>query len=562
MGFEELVEAGHFDLATNSWVSLPRNAAGETVPIQIGIFRGDANNNPALYAGDYVISWEGDGAVDFAFGARGLVRRITSNRIETTFTDQDARWSGLRITEISGGGVRNVQAFRLDEEDQLNAGQVWSSHWLDFISGYEVVRFMDIALTNDSRIRKASQIALESDIYWNASTNAVMPSERRRGFPIELKLRACVQTGCIAWINMPAMMGAPDVFDTADYIEQISANGTNFLRDRANAHTDEIIASNEVRRWANRVVAALDAENYPVDRPIYLEVGNEIWNFGGPFARATHFMWGLTQGLGLDGSQPGLPATEVRGGYGYMSAKLAHEFERALAAAGRSQEFKIVIGTHTAFVERTGWALDGAAHYFSQNSLAHNDWMSKLSVATTSYYNGGFHFRSPQGDIAQDMFDVGDKARWLANWRSRLSAGASRFSAFITNHILNGPSTVNGTKAWIVDRTRRHKEIAAEFGAGYLGQYEGGSHDTLDRALRSDSQALQFYQNFRQGDDAARIQREIYEALIEESPGAIISDFTRFCSNANDPATPWCEQTGLASTPLTRTLDSFTIPNN
>ena len=562
LDFEDLVAAGHFDLSTNSWVSLPTNTDGDTVPIQIGIIRGDANKNPELYTGEYVITWEGEGTVDFSFGAKGLVTTRTANRIETSYTAQDARWTGLRITAIDAGGLRNVQAYRLAEESALNAGQVWSSHWLDFISGYEVVRFMDIALTNNSRIRKTAQIAVESDLYWNASTSDDMPVERARSFPIELKLRACVQTGCAAWINMPAMMGAPDVFDTRDYIEQISANDVHFLRDRAAAHTDEIIASDEIRKWADRTVAALIAENYPENRPIYLEVGNEIWNFGGPFARATHYMWGLTQGLGLDGSTAGLPRTEIRGGYGYMSAKLAHEFERALAAAGRDQSFKIVIGTHTAFVERTGWALEGAAHYFTQNGLSQRDWMEKLSVATTSYYNGGFHFRSPQNGVAQDMFNLGDRTGWLAEWRARLNNNQDAFSAFIMDHLLNGPETVNGTKAWIVERTRRHKEIAADFGAGYLGQYEGGSHDTLDRDLRNDAQALAFYRDFRQSDNAARVQREVYEALIEETPGAIISDFTRFCSDANDPKTPWCEQTTSQATPLTQTLNSFMLTAN
>lgn len=546
LDFEDLVQSGAFDLRTQTFTRLPNGA-----PITLGLMRGSAGDYPEFYAGKWVVTWEGDGDVDFSFGRPRNVDRVSKNRLEVTFSDRDANWNGLRITRIGDRGVRNVRAFRADDEAALNAGEVFAPRYKDFVSRFKVLRMMDVNQTNSSGIRRTDQIADEDTIVWAADAKARMPAAFKRGFPLRPQFDLAADTGVALWLNAPPMLGAPAIFDTKPYFEEITVKNAKgedvpILRDRARAHIDDIFFSGEFSRYADEVVRALIESGYPEDRLFYLELGNEIWNYGGAFAKPTHYYWGVTLGL-KDGG-------DMRFGYGYLSARLAHAFDDALRKAGRRQAYKLVIGAHTAYLERTARSLNGVKAYLEDHNLDAEKWMPNFAVATTSYYRGGFHFIERGG-----FLDAENPDDWRGRWLSELRRSPQALAARIEDHILNGPETVNGTLAWVLDRKRRQRAIALEYGASYIGDYEGGSHDTLDRRLRDVPEALAFYKDFMGSARAARIQKGVNDAVLREFPDAMISDFTRI-GEPNDPSNPWIEQMWDRPTPVSEVLDSYLRP--
>lgn len=541
--FDDLVARGHIDPATNTFTSLPNGQ-----PIRLGIIRGAARDYPQLYSGKYVITWEGDGDVGFSFGGPPQQKRVSANRLEGTFPASHDRWTGVSITRIGQSGVRNIRAFKASEEDALGAGRVFSTRWRDFVGRYKILRTMDINDTNASAIRSVDQIADETALVWAGDTKIIQPKSRVRGFPLRAQFALAAANNQSLWLNAPPLLGAPDIFDTPEYFSQLKVrdeNGVeqNLMRDRAALHTPEIIASDEMAKYAERLVALLEETNYPEDQTFYLELGNEVWNFGGPFAKVTHYYWGITKGLRQKG--------EMRFGYGYLSAKLAHEFDKALQKAGRNQAWKMVIGTHTAYLERTRWSLDGVSKYLADQSLSKDAWMTRFGVSTTSYYFGGFQFRKGGA-----LFGARNADEWRRKWLAALQRNPEDLSRRIEMHITEGADSVSGAQAWIINRRRAHRDIAASFGADFIGDYEGGSHDTLDRELKKIPEAVEFYRAFMRSEYAARIQKSVTDALVREFPDAIVADFWRI-GVTNGAHDPWVEQIWDDPTPVTDVLDSY-----
>ncbi|MEO1013707.1 MAG: hypothetical protein AAFX08_00825 [Pseudomonadota bacterium] len=540
--FPELVAGGHFDPVTQTFKSLPDGRA-----IRLGFVRGGAPTRPALYAGDWFVEWEGDGEVGLTVGKPIRISERGANGYRARFSDQQDKRTRVEITRIGKGGVRNIRVYRAEDAERVKAGRIYSSRFVELVSKYDIVRTMLLSDTNGSLTLRAREIATLDDAFWGGDTQRNFGPGVRRGFPIEGEVELAIETGTELWVNAPPVLGGPmslmnPVYTGHQDERKIArARRKEAVQAAYEEAVDAMRSSDEFDLYANRLIDALDQLGYPTDRELYLELGNEVWNFSRHFAYISHAHIGLAQGLGLG---------SMRAAYGYRSAQLALAFDTALKARGRNQAWTLVIGGHTAVPNRTKKALQGVEAFFQEQGIElSDDWRRRFGVTTTNYYSGGFRFSG----AGKNMFDATTREAWRAEWLSLLEKDPERLADTIERWLSDGPA-VHATRNWLIAKHRAHASLAEAFGARYIGNYEGGSHDILDRELKKNPKAVEFYQSFMASDRAAQVLRRVNESIAQAFPGVIISDFRRIGEKEGDHD-PWIEQYYGEPTPVTLELD-------
>lgn len=88
-----------------------------------------------------------------------------------------------------------------------------------------------------------------------------------------------------------------------------------------------------------------------------------------------------------------------------------------------------------------------------------------------------------------------------------------------------------------------HATIAANFGAQFIGQYEGDSHDTLSQGLKSNAAAVQFQRDWHAGPQHARVIKHRHEEWRQRFPNALNGNYQHYCRGLGDAASPWCDAT-------------------
>lgn len=544
----EMIEQGHFDPNTKTWLSLPNRK-----PIELGFIRGQAARYPEYYSGRYVATWEGDGDLAFRLGEPSSVRRVGKNRIELTFSPDRARWTLVQITRIGKAGVRNVRVFRAEDEAALKNGAIFSTRFRDLVSKYDIVRTMDMNGANNSWVRNVDQIAKIDDVSFGFHPSEFYPTDFARGLPLSANVKLATETGAALWLNVPHMLGAPDVFDQEDYFREITvpqAGGgrRGVLRERVAQHAGDIFASNELDRYADALVQSLIEQDYPADRMLYLELANEIWNYAPGFAKTASFFFGMSDALREGRGRE----VNARYAYGFLSARLAHAFEDALTRAGRDQEWTLVLGVQTAVAGPTRRIIDGVENYYQteRGGGPSAQQLQRFGLATTSYFGGGFKWNRNG-----NMYNAPTRETWMRRFLADLEEDPEALRNRIERWILN-EQPIPYNRAWMLKQKSEHRQIARDRGVRYLGDYEGGDHDTLEPALNSNKAALDFYNEFRTSPQAARIRASVDSAIAARFPGTINSDFGRiYAFDPSKPRPPWMEHMWNEETPLKQEVE-------
>ncbi len=503
-----------FDRETQTFLKLP---AGKS-DLNIGLIRAGARYDPGFYKGDYIIDWEGDGRIGTGLaGGEGWEAREGPNRIRETYDGRRKSWASAVIRKIGPGGIRNIRIYRAEHEAALKAGKIFNPDFVRNIARYDIVRTMD---WNAGGATRTDQIADMGAQFWGGAI-----------VPLEAQFKLAEEAGVALWINAPSRLAAPEGLNARlaampgrpNQQKRYALIATQF---------DAVAASPEWDAYAARIVAAMEATGYPVDRPFYLELANETWNWGGPFGYATEWYWSLTGALAekTGKSYPGNPS---RGAYGYFSAQLAEAFAKALEAAGRGdQPWTMVIGAQTAWDQQVVGPLEGVKDYGGgKNKQA----MARYGVATTGYYRGAFH------DAGGNLFgsSVKGEAAWRAEWLRRFEVDPAALAQYLTDFMID-PRPRRQNVAWVVAQSKRHRQIAVQYGVRYLGQYEGSSHDTLDRELAKNAAALAFYQDWQRGPRHAaliRLQAEQMRAAFPD--GVVLSNYQHWSNDGVSPKGPW-----------------------
>ena len=211
------------------------------VVLERGLPHSNAGTGLPYRAGQYVVLYDGQGTLSYGFDAT-LVSSSPGRDVINVATPTTGGGIDLRITSTdpnhTGNYIRNIRVVKAEEEQLLQAGNVFSPNFLNLMQKFHVLRLMQwLAIdTKGGTLTNWSSRPHPTDAGWGSDN----------GVPLEVGLELCNATGADCWLNVPHQ--AND-----DYITQMAAL----------AHT------------------MLGAS-----QKVYVEFSNEVWN--GAYAQASY----------------------------------------------------------------------------------------------------------------------------------------------------------------------------------------------------------------------------------------------------------------------------------
>lgn len=183
-------------------------------------------NTAALPAGEYVLLYDGEGAVDFWGDASILSSSPGRIAVEVRPGETDIMALEL-LSSTEGNHIRNIRLLLPGTEDTYDVNP-WSEDWLEKLAPFQRLRFMDWGYTNGSRMQQ-----------WSGRPRVEDYTYTQDGVPYEWWIELCNRRQSDAWVCIP------------------HAADDNYIRQMARLFRDE-----------------LDPE-----LTIYVEYSNEIWNW-------------------------------------------------------------------------------------------------------------------------------------------------------------------------------------------------------------------------------------------------------------------------------------------
>ncbi len=552
--FEDMYAAGLIDKETMVPTAIPESFS----MVRTGLFRGGARYWPEYYAGTYVFDWEGDAAARCGFSAP--TRKVGTNRIECDYPATDTNWSNIELTRI-GSGFKNPRLFRKENEALINAGVVFDPKWLSLIARYKIIRTMDIQNANNSWMRSVDESAKKSFLAWGANDSYSATAAAlgiKRGIPLEALFDMAVASDTALWLNVPGILGAPQVF--IDEVGALSAwqTGQTWIRARAKENAQEIIASPEWRNYADEIARSMKAANYPASKTLYVELWNEVWNTAHPWWKMTFYNSGLAEGIG------GVEGLPYRYGYGYMTAMFAVHLDAALKAAGRAdQSWVMVLAGQNANPETTRSALLGFKRYFKEKGIDPAPYLARLGVSTASYF-----YDAMAMDLKTGLFPAESDAARDAQWLAAIKADPEGLARRLTDRIAAAPASTFGGIAWAAQMRAAHEKLSLDAGAFFLGDYEGHDHFMPPGSLGANPIFVNWFEDWRSGPEGERLTKAWADALLAQNPNAVLSNYHSI--GARDPegasksdnqlASPWIDAAPGEENGRTRGLEHFLRP--
>jgi Ca2+-binding RTX toxin-like protein len=227
----------------------------------------------------------------------------------------------LSIKSIDAANpIHDIHLVREDQVDAFNNGEIFNPAFLDKVSDWGLVRFMDWQHTNGSTIEHFDQLATQDSANWSQSNG-------QGGVPLSVMIALCNQAGTDMWYSIPAE--ADD-----DFVKQ----AMTYIKD-----------------------------NLDPSLKVHLEYSNEVWNWG--FAQSKYAlamgdkMWGVDAN-GDGRIDPGDAREHVADGwlqfYGYRSAQVADIANQIFGTEG-ADRLETVISTQTATEGREASIIKGIA---------------------------------------------------------------------------------------------------------------------------------------------------------------------------------------------------------
>lgn len=491
---------------------------------KLGIVRGetddrDAAKAGAYYRGQWVLSWDGSAKLSLG-GRNGRLEQDGSNRIIETFSGQQPiTWAEARSLNFS-----DVAYYRFEDEAAFTAGERFSPDFVRLASQYNILRPLDWSGVNNTYVNKSS---------------AMKPADAARwagGPPVEAQFDLAAKAKTALWLNIPAMIGVPDDMqaEAIAAAELPAAPGEEEWKTRQKAQLavfarafEPALASAEWDILADRLVAALEASGYPLDRQFYLELGNEAW--GTHFINGIYF-WGMHDAF-FERTGVYAPGQPMQGAYGYFTARFACAFGKALKAAGREEQaWTMVVNSQLVWTDQTKGALEGVKAF---RCGADTQPMSRYGVAIAGYWQGGFKWSDRNGLFGRPLSQQAWTSRWLQEFRADPEALAQRIENYLTH---NSAAEINN--AYIIQQSLQHKTMAAGYGARFIGQYEGGNHDNIDNGLKASPGVMDFARAYLRGEHNAAVIRDLARRMKQTMPDAINANYHHWGPRYN-PDQPW-----------------------
>lgn len=156
---------------------------------------------------DYVLLYDGDGILSLGFDAS--VYENSAGRIRFRVTPSTVRDNGVIVKLLKtnpANPLRNVRVVLARDEYNFDK-DLLTENFVNFISQFSTIRFMDLSHTNGSPVKE-----------WNDSTRADQDSQASaNGISPDLLTKIITRTGRNAWINVPHL--ASD-----DYVQKLASH--------------------------------------------------------------------------------------------------------------------------------------------------------------------------------------------------------------------------------------------------------------------------------------------------------------------------------------------------
>ncbi|WP_425408799.1 hypothetical protein [Hyphococcus sp.] len=487
----ELYATGHLDSKIGLPSSLPD---GETLTSRVFFSSPPKTDLITHWDGEWVLDWQtADGncnaGIKLLYFPEKSITRTRKCRIEFT---RDAQRKitpyhmAIQVHKLSSPLV-SLRMYRAVNEDALQAGKIYNPAFLKAVSGYDIIRTMDMQKANRATIRSVDQLASSQAAHWG-NVEWKSPKKIEQPFlgpPLKSVFALGVESGAALWVHAPITLGSPiGIFDMAIYDEN-AGQWLNNITDAITAEQKNIFESDEWENYAEKFVSALIDSGYPQDRALYVTVSNEVWNYAGQYNFTTRYAGALGNSLGGG----------TRTGYGAAMARLKLALDASLQKAGRTQNLIYVMEGQAGNVGTTRSALAGAKAYFESQNESWTSHAEAFGVSVASYWGANPTHLKRDGVEPNDL-------QALEQW------------------FLEGPANSISTLSWNLKQWRAHRVAAQKFGVKFIGAYEGGSHFEKPREMTEEH-----YLAFLWGEPGGRINSAVNEALAKEFPGTILSNY-------------------------------------
>jgi hypothetical protein len=536
----EAIRAGYLDPAT----FMPTKKSRSAEHAAAGVYFPGAQKFRDYYADAYVLDWRGE--------ARGFMSRWeekapgerTDNSVTYRLKPYQVSEGGLRFSSI-GDGFGGVRLYRKKYASLLDRGEIWNPAFIDYVGRYDIVRTMDIQSTNNSQVRRFDQIATMEEP-WGQRATISWPEPPFFGAPYEILFNLGVKADVAIWLTIPPEIGAAVSPADPSLRRKDKPTRLDFERFKATtaANAKKTMASGEWDIFAREFADRYLASGYPRERPLYVEIGNEIWNLASGFAVSSNYAIGIAKGLN--------PEWKIGHGYGALTARFMVALEKEFASRKVRPNIVYVVASHTANPWRTKQALDGLAAYLRILGAEPKALLPKTGVAVTNYY-GNFNA------LGAALFGSDEPDVYAPLWIEAVEDDPEALGARISAHLKNAGAAEKLTAAWIAARWAEHRAVAAKAGSRFIGAYEGGSHLVPPRQLTKSEAFLRWWQAYHWGADGADLARSVNQKLIDAFPGAIIANYESI--GEIRPGAPWIDGHYAAPTPMLRMWDEFARPD-
>ena len=466
---------------------------------------------PEHYRGEWVFEWTGR--------AEASLPLADINVLSNERTEVNAQPGGKLIfrmpprptKETPRIHFRNVKGplgalrlYRQRDATLLANGAIWAPEFVNLVRRYEVIRTMLPQDINETPITRWAEVATPQDTYFIHREPVPAPAQRpqhgRYGIPYEWLLDLAIQTDTDLWLHVPLQIGS-------DRTHHDTNGNADQLFSHALRNGQSIIESPAWDEYADELAKRIMTSGYPKDRPLYVELGNEVWNFAWAFTLATRYSDGIGKSFSMQ--------ENYRYGYGALTARLTLALEKALTDSGYKPTY--IIASQTANPQTTTDAYRGFRDYLSQKNVPPSRLLPRTGVALTTYHGGADAYRTlirPRS--GESLVDA---------WEREIRNDPSGLRQRLHDHYTQSPANIVLTKNWIVNRWKAHQKAASEFGAALIGAYEGGSHDQPPPELAESETFLTWWRDYHWGPMGSDVVRQVNQEIIDAFPGVILSNF-------------------------------------
>lgn len=538
LDYGEALTQGYIDPETGLPVRVPSNGG---VALGFSVLYG-MKHYPRHYAGAYTMEWEGDAYGFLSRQPRDLQRRIGSNKLSFYARPENQYARGLRFSRIHGDGLKSIRVYRDEHKKLIEAGEIWNPDFIEHMRKYDIIRTMDFQRINASPVTKFSEVARPEDPFYANSLRAEWPAPPRYGMPYEILFDLAKKTDAALWLHIPPMVGAPlhpahpSLRSEKGHVSVVKVSAM------AQQNARSIIESPEWETFARELADRLIASNYAPSKPLYIEIGNEIWNTAGAFALNTLYYQGIGRAINKKWG--------YREAYGLVLARFAHLFENELKRRGVSYDVTYILASHTANPHATRTAVKGFKYQLEQMKADADALIAKTGVTLTTYTRCST-------DFAKNRFGDKEGDPLVRAWENAIDQDPEQLKRDLRNFCVEGPWTISRNLNHVVHNWRRHDNILRKHGIRLIGAYEGGSHDRPKKELRASDKFNSWWLEFQWGPYGADIVRQTNLAVIEAFPGTILSDFDTIGVVGS---APWLEGHYAHKTDLMRVWDEFARP--